>query len=98
MALFCVIPAPAEFAFASIIALGSCSYAVLAVDRPWLRFAIVLACFIALGALVDAPLAGRFIVALILAAWAGSMMKIRDWARTRPTLQQQRTLCSTDES
>src|SRR4051794_11922499 len=52
LALFCVMPAPMEFVFATTVTLGTCTYVVLAVDRPWLQVGIVVACFITFGALL----------------------------------------------
>src|SRR4051812_33723972 len=52
MVVFCAMPSPVEFVLTATITLGTCSYAVLAVDRPWLRAGIVVACFITFGTLL----------------------------------------------
>src|SRR5262245_60260694 len=64
MALVCNMPAPPEFVLAATITLGSCSYAILSVDRPWLRAGIVVACFITFGALLAQASAGLFMVVI----------------------------------
>jgi hypothetical protein len=85
VAVFCVMPWPAEFVFAATITLGTCSYALLAVDRPRLRTGIVAACFIIFGALLAQASVSLLIAALILLAiWTAIMVMIRDWARSRP--------------
>jgi hypothetical protein len=82
LALFCVLPGPAEFVFAATIALGTSSYAVLAVDRPWLRAGIVVACFVTIGTLLAQASGGMFLAALPpFAVWTGLMVTIRRWAR-----------------
>jgi hypothetical protein len=85
LVLFCVMPAPAEFVLAVTITLGTCSYAVLAVDRSWFRAGIVALCFVSIGVLCGQASPVLFTVAIIsLALWTGFLAIIRDWARTRP--------------
>jgi hypothetical protein len=85
MALFCVMPASAEFVFAATVALGTCTYAVLTVDRPGLRAAVVVACFITFGGLCAQVSPMLFMAAMTpLVLWTGFMLMIRDWAKTRP--------------
>jgi hypothetical protein len=85
LALSCVMPTSAEMVFVTAVTLGTCSYAVLVVDRPWVRAGIVAACFITFGALLAQASAGLFLVAITpLALWTGLMAIIRDWARARP--------------
>jgi hypothetical protein len=85
MALFCVMPTPAEFAFAATVTLGICTYAVLAVDRTGLRAAIVVACFLTFGGLCAQASPMLFMAAMApLVLWTGFMLTIRDWARARP--------------
>jgi hypothetical protein len=92
--LFCLMPVPAELVFAAIIVLGTCSYAVLAVDRPWLRAGVVIACFIIIGALLaQASAAGTVAAVTTLALWTGVMVSIRDWARTRPKPRRPAAAC-----
>jgi hypothetical protein len=82
MALFCVMPAPAELVFVSMITLGICTYAILAVDRLWIWMAIVVACAITFGALLAQAMGGLFVVGMVpLAFWIGFMAVIREWAR-----------------
>src|ERR1700752_1667813 len=52
LVLSCVMPTSAELVFMTAITLGTCSYAVLAVDRLWLRAGIVAGCFITFGLLL----------------------------------------------
>ena len=85
MTLLCVVPAPAEFVFATTFVVGTCTYAVLVVDRPWIRIGIVTACFITYGALVAQVSRMLFLFSLTpLALWTSFMVMIRDWARTKP--------------
>ena len=89
MSLFCLMPASMpdsiEPVLAAMFTLGTCTYAVLAVDRPWLQAAIVLACFIMFGAFLARESVARCIVVLTaLAYWTGFMVTIRHWARTHP--------------
>jgi hypothetical protein len=93
-----VIPAPAEFVLAATITFGTCTYAVLAVDRPWLRGGIAIACFITFGTLLAQASAALFIVAMLpLALWTGLMVCIRDWARTRPKSKQPSAISEMDK-
>ncbi len=89
MALFCVVPVSMHDSIvpvlAAMITLGTCTYAVLAVDRPWLQAAIVLACFLMFGAFLARESVVQCIVLLTaLAYWTGLMVTIRHWARTHP--------------
>ncbi len=72
MALLCVVPAPVEFVFVTTITLGTCTYAVLALDRPRLQVGILGLCFITFGAML-AHDSGRLFIVLItpLALWNG---------------------------
>ncbi len=81
LALSCVMPTSAELVFVTAIALGTCSYAVLAVDWPLLRAGIVAGCFIAFGLLLAQASVGLLIIITPLALWTGFLVIIRDWAR-----------------
>lgn len=85
-AMFCAIPAaPGEFVFATTVTLGTCTYAILAVHRPWLKTGIVATCLTLFGALLAQASRVLLIVSMIpLALWIGFMVTIRDWARTLP--------------
>jgi hypothetical protein len=84
-ALFCVLPAPGEFVLAATITFGTCSYAVLLVEWPWMRVAIVAVCLLTFDALV-AQASGvlALFVVIPLALWIGFLVVVRDWARAAP--------------
>lgn len=85
IALFFVLPTSPEFVFAAIIALGTCAYSVLVVDRIAIRAGLVGFCFIAVGALLARDPPGVSIAVLLtLALWAGLWASMRDWAKPRP--------------
>jgi hypothetical protein len=97
-ALSCVMPISAELVFVTALTLGTCSYAVLAVDRPWVRAGIVAACFITFGALAAQASARLFLVAITpLGLWTGFMVIIREWARTRPKSKERSVTLARDE-
>jgi hypothetical protein len=83
MLLMCILPLPVEFIFAATVSMGTCSYAVLVVDRPWLRGGIVIACHIIFGVLLAQTSLALFLVAIMpLALWTGLLVIIKGWART----------------
>jgi hypothetical protein len=88
-ALFFLLPMPPEFVFMAILSLGTCSYAVLAVDRPWLRTGIVVACFVTSGTVLAQASARLAISGLTaLAVWSAIVASMRDWARAGPKIHQ----------
>jgi hypothetical protein len=85
LAFLCAMPISAEFVLAVTITLGTCSYAVLAVDRFWVRAGVVVACFVLFGALCYQASPALFIVAIApLALWTCFLATMRGWARKRP--------------
>lgn len=91
LALSCVMPTSAELVFVTAIALGTCTYSVLAVDRPWLRAGIIAICFITFGLLLAQASVGLFIIVICpLAFWTGFLVIIRDWARISPRIEGRR--------
>jgi hypothetical protein len=81
-ALFCIAPCPGELILFWTLIQGTCTYAVLAVDRPRFRASIVIACHLAifLAAVPEMPAIGLILI-LPMAMWTGLMVTIRDWAR-----------------
>ena len=100
LALFCVSPTGAERLFVTTIALGTCSYAVLAIKRPWLRAGIIAGCFITFGLLRDRDAVVSFLTVMRdavvsfltvmtpLALWTGFMVILRGWARGSPRIKE----------
>jgi hypothetical protein len=98
LALSCVMPISPEAVFVTAITLGTCSYAVLAVDRPWLRAGIVAGCFITLGLILAQASVRLFVIGVTpLALWTGFMVMIRDWARISPDIERPSANSATDE-
>jgi hypothetical protein len=90
MALLCISPCPGELILFWTLIQGTCTYAVLAVDRPRLRASIVISCPLAIfaDALPELPAVGLVLV-LPMALWTGLMVTIRDWARKPPAEHRQ---------
>jgi hypothetical protein len=85
MSLCCLLPISAELGGFGVLILGTCTYAVLAVDRPRLRASVVILCHLVLvsTALPDIPALG-LVIASPLALWTGLMVTIKAWARKNP--------------
>jgi hypothetical protein len=82
--LLCICPLSAEVIFSGLLILGTCTYAVLVVDRPRSRAFIVVACFLALVLpVLTVSSAGSLVLGTALGLWAGFMVSIRDWARQK---------------
>ena len=102
LALFWVGPTGAERLFVTTIALGTCSYAVLAINRSWLRAGIIAGCFITFGLLrvrdreavvlfltvMREAVVSFLTVMTPLALWTGFMVILRGWARGRPRIEE----------
>ena len=74
----------AEVIFSGLLFPGTCTYAVLAVDRPRFRAFIVVACFLALVLpVLTVSSAGSLVLGTALGLWAGFMVSIRDSARQK---------------
>jgi hypothetical protein len=98
LAFFCVMPISAEFVLAVTITLGTCSYAVLVVERFWVRAGVVVACFALFGALCYQASPALFMVAIaLLALWTWFLVTIRGWARKRPIQARSLSTAVSDE-
>jgi hypothetical protein len=82
--LFCLFPVAREGTVAATLALGTCTYAVLAVDSPsfsaGIVVVVVIAFFVCLVRFGGGPLEA-VVLMIPTALWVGAAIASRNWAR-----------------